>query len=121
MKSHRMKIFIAAVALVLVGAVAVAQTVHRAAYRHGGEELLIMLPNCGVDETAGFAERLRARIEVEQFALEGHEPVRLTVSAGVAAWPGHGETLNQVIHAANKAEHVAKEAGKNRVRVAATA
>jgi len=36
MKSHRMKIFIAAVALVLVGAVAVAQTVHRAAYRHGG-------------------------------------------------------------------------------------
>ncbi|HSS98666.1 MAG TPA: Spy/CpxP family protein refolding chaperone [Terriglobales bacterium] len=36
MKSHRMKIFIAAVALLLVGAVALAQTVRRAAYRHGG-------------------------------------------------------------------------------------
>src|SRR5262245_48490151 len=36
MKSHRMKIFIAAVVLLLVGAVAIAQTVHRAAYRHGG-------------------------------------------------------------------------------------
>src|SRR5882672_3108026 len=36
MKSHRTKIFIAAVALVLLGAVAVSQTVRRAAYRHGG-------------------------------------------------------------------------------------
>ena len=91
-----------------------------AAYRHGGEELLVMLPNCGLDETAGFAEKLRARIEAEQFTLEGHEPVRLTVSAGVAMWPGHGKTLDQVIHVANKAEHAAKEAGKNRVCVAPT-
>ena len=36
MKSHRMKLFIAAVALLLVGAVAIAQTVRRATYRHGG-------------------------------------------------------------------------------------
>src|SRR5690349_19165828 len=44
MKSHRMKIFIAAVVLLLVGAVAIAQTVHRATYRHGdgmfGERML---------------------------------------------------------------------------------
>ena len=36
MKSNRMKIFIASVVVLLVGAVAIAQTVHRAAYRHGG-------------------------------------------------------------------------------------
>ena len=36
MKSHRMKLFIAALALLLVGAVAIAQTVRRATYRHGG-------------------------------------------------------------------------------------
>ena len=36
MKSHRMKLFIAAVAMLLVGAAAIAQTVRRATYRHGG-------------------------------------------------------------------------------------
>jgi len=44
MKSHRIKIFIAAVAVLLVGAVAIAQTVRRATYRHGdgmfGERML---------------------------------------------------------------------------------
>jgi protein CpxP len=35
MKSHRTKIFVAAVALVLLGAVAVSQTMHRAGYGHG--------------------------------------------------------------------------------------
>jgi diguanylate cyclase (GGDEF)-like protein len=96
-------------------------SLHRgAAYRHGGEELLIMLPNCGVDETARFAENLRARIEAQEFAIEGHGRVHLTVSAGVATWPGHGKTLDEVIHAANKAEHAAKEAGKNCVHVATT-
>lgn len=63
-------------------------SLHRgAAYRHGGEELLVILPNSGIDETASFAEKLRARIEAEKFPVEGHEPVRLTVSAGVATWP----------------------------------
>ena len=36
MTSNRTKIFIAAVVVLLVGAVAIAQTVHRSAYRHGG-------------------------------------------------------------------------------------
>ncbi len=96
-------------------------SLHRgAAYRHGGEELLIMLPNCGVGETVQFAENLCARIEAQEFSIEGHGRVHLTVSAGVAAWPGHGKTLDEVIHAANKAEHAAKEAGKNCVHVATT-
>lgn len=33
---------------------------------------------------------------------------------------GHGKTLDEVIYAANKAEHAAKEAGKNRVSIAPT-
>lgn len=94
-------------------------SLHRgAAYRHGGEEFLIVLPHCGVDETIWFADKLRARIEAQEFAMEGHAPVHVTISAGVAAWPVHGKTLDEVIHAANKAEHEAKEGGKNRVYAA---
>jgi diguanylate cyclase (GGDEF)-like protein len=95
-------------------------SLHRgAAYRHGGEEFLFMLPNCGVAETVAFAEKLRARIEARKFSIEGRQPVGLTVSAGVAAWPVHGKTLDEIILEANKAEHAAKAAGKNRVCVAA--
>ncbi len=89
-----------------------------AAYRHGGEELVVMMPNFSVDETAAFAEKLRACIEAQKFTIKGGDAVRLTISAGVAAWPVHGKTLAEVIHAANKAEHAAKAAGKNRVQVA---
>lgn len=95
-------------------------SLHRgAAYRHGGEELLVMLPNCGVTETVAFAEKLRARVEEWKFSIEGHQPAGLTVSAGVAAWPVHGKTLGEIILEANKAEHAAKDAGRNRVCVAA--
>ena len=95
-------------------------SLHRGvAYRHGGEEFLVMLPNCSVAETSAVAEKLRARIEAQEFSIEGRQPVRLTVSAGVAAWPVHGKTLDEIILEANKAEHAAKDAGKNRVCVAA--
>jgi diguanylate cyclase (GGDEF)-like protein len=94
-------------------------SLHRGlAYRHGGEELLIMLPGCDLEETIRFAEKLRARIEAQTFAMEGDEAVHVTVSAGVSAWPVHGKTLDEVIHAANTAEHAAKNAGKNRVNAA---
>jgi diguanylate cyclase (GGDEF)-like protein len=85
------------------------------AYRHGGEELLVILPNCNLDEAASFAEKMRNTIEAQQFEIDGQGTVRLTVSVGVAAWPIHGRTLEDVIEVANRAERSAKEAGKNRV------
>jgi diguanylate cyclase (GGDEF)-like protein len=86
-----------------------------AAYRHGGEELLVILPNCSLEEASAFAEKIRRNIEAQDFAIDGHSTVRLTVSAGVAAWPTHGAALDRVVEVANRAEHAAKQAGKNRV------
>ncbi len=88
------------------------------AYRHGGEELLIMLPNCDVQETLAFAEKLRGRIEAQDFLVDAGKSQRLTVSSGVAVWPLHGTKLATVIEAANGAESAAKRAGKNRVHLA---
>lgn len=88
-----------------------------AAYRYGGEELLILLPNCLLDETAAFAEKVRGRIEANTFHVQ-EQTVKMTVSVGVAAWPLHGDTLKMVIERANQEEHAAKEQGKNRVSLA---
>lgn len=91
---------------------------HRgAAYRYGGEELLVLLPNCPIEEAAAFAEKIRAQIAANTFRAQEQE-VPITVSAGVAAWPLHGDTLEEVIERANREERRAKEQGKDCVLVA---
>jgi len=91
---------------------------HRgAAYRYGGEELLVLLPNCPLDEASAFAEKVRGQIARHQFQVE-EQPVQVTVSVGVAAWPVHGSTLPAVIERANREERSAKEQGKDRVFIA---
>lgn len=91
---------------------------HRAAaYRYGGEELLVLLPNYQLSEAAAFAEKLRAQIAAHAFEVQG-QVTKITVSVGVAAWPLNGDTLAAVIERANREERSAKEQGKNRVSVA---
>jgi diguanylate cyclase (GGDEF)-like protein len=92
-------------------------SVHRGnAYRHGGEEFLMILPNHTREEVTQFAERLRQTIETKEFHVDGN-PVTITVSIGIALWPGHGKTLDELTEKANKAEHEAKARGKNRIEV----
>ena len=64
------------------------------AYRHGGEELLVLLPNCGLEEASLFAEKLRSQIASYDFRV-GNQAVPITVSVGVAVWP-HGASLQAV-------------------------
>jgi len=88
-----------------------------AAYRHGGEEIVVLLPNHNLEETTSFGEKLRSLIAAQRFDVE-EEVVCLTVSVGVAAWPLQGNDFGAVIEAANKAEHTAKNLGRNRICVA---
>jgi diguanylate cyclase (GGDEF)-like protein len=91
---------------------------HRgAAYRYGGEELLILLPNCSLDETAIFAQKVCGTIARANFRVQ-EKTIAMTVSVGVAAWPLHGDTLTSVLERANREERTAKEKGKNRVSIA---
>ena len=90
---------------------------HRgAAYRQGGEEFLVALPNHTKDEAVAFAERLRREISEQPFRVYSEEAV-ITVSVGVAAYPDDGATFAEVLRAANIAEHEAKAAGRNVVVV----
>jgi len=91
---------------------------HRgAAYRYGGKDLLVLLPNSALDEASGFAEKVCAEVAEHQFLIE-EQTVRVTISVGVAVWPIHGGTLEAVIERANLEERQAKQQGKNRVCVA---
>jgi len=95
-----------------------AACMHRGeAYRHGGEEFLVLLPNHTREEIECFAERLRRQVETHEFSVDG-EPAQITVSIGIALWPEHGDGFDDLIARANEAEHEAKAGGGNRVAFA---
>jgi diguanylate cyclase (GGDEF)-like protein len=84
------------------------------AYRHGGEEFVVILPNYDLNETIKFAEKLRIAFEDKNFIVDNNEQ-KITVSIGVALWPQHGNNFSEVLAAANKAENQAKKSGGNKV------
>ena len=87
-----------------------------AAYRYGGEEFLIVLPEQSVDSAAAIADRLRRAVEelgVPHAANASRDVV--TISAGVAVFSGSGST-DDLLKEADAALYDAKEAGRNAVR-----
>ena len=84
------------------------------ACRYGGEELLVILPDCSREDAAVRAEDFRKGVEALVVAHAGLE-LRVTVSIGVAHYPRHGESADSVVLAADGALYKAKEGGRNRV------
>jgi diguanylate cyclase (GGDEF)-like protein len=79
-----------------------------------GDEFIVILPATNVDQAALVGERLRNA--VEQASQGWLFPT--TISVGIAYFPKHGYTADQLIEAAEKALARAKLAGKNQVMVA---
>lgn len=82
-----------------------------AAFRYGGEEIVLVLPGTDLEEAAKIAERLRRGWE----ALDVYGS---TFSAGVAQAGAHGQTPEELLSAADRALYAAKRAGRNRVAAA---
>ncbi|HEX6713369.1 MAG TPA: diguanylate cyclase [Thermoleophilaceae bacterium] len=84
-----------------------------AAGRLGGEEFALLLPETDEHGAYVIAERLRHSVR-DAFAPD---QVALTVSFGVAAYPNHGATGDQLLQAADQALYVAKELGRDRTAI----
>ena len=84
--------------------------------RFGGEEFAILLPETPPDQALEIAERIRRAVAERTFDVEtSSEPIRATVSLGVAAYPRDGADGNELIHEADLAVYRAKLQGRNRV------
>lgn len=77
-------------------------------YRQGGDEFVVLLRNCDLNEGANFADRLRSELGATPFRV-GDETVHVTVSIGAASWPSNGQVYQDVLRAANEAKRSAKE------------
>ena len=90
--------------------------------RWGGEEFLVVLANASLEEAATIAERLRTQIVESSLPLAAGQPLRLTVSIGVACTDLHpaGEgDAEWLFRHADEALYAAKHAGRNQVSCAA--
>jgi diguanylate cyclase (GGDEF)-like protein/putative nucleotidyltransferase with HDIG domain len=84
--------------------------------RFGGEEFSILLPETSAEEALEIAERIRRAVAAKSFDVEtSSQPIRATVSIGVAAYPRDGQDANELIHQADLAVYRAKLQGRNRV------
>ena len=84
--------------------------------RFGGEEFSILLPETPPEQALEIAERIRRAVSEATFEVEtSSEPIRATVSIGVAGFPKDATDANELIHQADLAVYRAKLQGRNRV------
>jgi diguanylate cyclase (GGDEF)-like protein len=89
------------------------------AARYGGEEFVAVLPETDYKGAFTFAERLRKLIESKVYEdQKSGQKLRVTVSIGVASYPLHSRDRTEIIKKADAALYIAKESGRNRVKVA---
>jgi diguanylate cyclase (GGDEF)-like protein len=79
--------------------------------RYGGEEFLVVLPETDGEATLMMAERVRSRIQDEEFIYED-QVIKLTLSGGVAGYRGEIQA-NKLIKIADENLLAAKKLGKN--------
>lgn len=82
--------------------------------RYGGEELMVILPGCSLEGAEIKAEGLRARIE----GLSDAHGTPISASFGIASVPETSTSPADVVPMADAALYVAKQAGKNCIRLA---
>lgn len=87
------------------------------AFRFGGEEFIVLLPNTKMGQAREIAERIRENVEMTKFPFGENQPGgRLTVSIGVASTElNHYLNGKELVEAADQALYKAKGNGKNRV------
>jgi diguanylate cyclase (GGDEF)-like protein len=89
-------------------------------YRYGGEEFLLLLPDCGVNEAAEAAWRICREVAdaVLPHNARPTPPPVVTLSGGVSNWtPGCTLSVPELLLQADEALFQAKSAGRNRVHV----
>lgn len=84
--------------------------------RYGGEEFVVVMPGAGVEQAAQRGEEVCRSLE-KAFVVHLETHLRVTISAGVAAYPIHATTASELLQRADQALYAAKHWGRNRVAV----
>ena len=81
--------------------------------RYGGEEFAVIMPETDGAGALVIAERIRARLEATTFPTE-LGALRVTLSLGIATFPGDGKEKSRLVEVADACLYHAKRSGRNR-------
>ncbi len=84
--------------------------------RYGGDEFVVILPETPLPKAEEMAERLLVKVAKHPTSILEGTILSLTHSIGVANFPAHGRTWQDLLKAADVALHSAKKAGRNCVK-----
>ncbi|MGE5584760.1 MAG: GGDEF domain-containing protein [Bacillota bacterium] len=85
--------------------------------RYGGDEIAVVMPKAGQHEALAALERARDAVARASFSGPNGQSLRVTISAGVAVFPDHGEDALTLLDRADRAMYAAKNSGGNRVQL----
>jgi len=86
--------------------------------RYGGEEFIIMMPSISTDDASGYADYLRHAVASHPFPHRTKQPFGcISISGGIAGFPDHGRSIQEVVRLADSALYKAKNTGRNRIVV----
>lgn len=88
------------------------------ACRYGGEEFCIVCPATSEQQVLQIAKRINNGISTLELNINQLPLGKVTASIGIALYPGHAETMEDAIKAADEALYLAKQNGRDRVEVA---
>lgn len=81
-------------------------------YRYGGEEIVVLLMDCGKENAYRLAERIRTNIS----GLDNSPYPEISVSVGISTYPDDSDNIRTVVEKSDRALLAAKSKGKNRTQ-----
>ncbi len=87
--------------------------------RYGGDEFWVILPETSKEQALSLAEIIRSRIERHVFLKKFNLDIRLTASIGIAMYPDHAASFDDLTRNADLALFEAKRNNRNKVVLAA--
>ena len=88
------------------------------AFRYGGDEFVVLLPQTSKENALGVAHRLHKLIRETVWLKGTGTPVRITASVGVAAYPTDSRTKAELLHLADEAMYLVKNTSRDSVAAA---
>lgn len=83
--------------------------------RYGGDEFILILPECSKQEAISRSETIRALVAQSVFEFDGKCIQNVTLSFGISELPEDGSNRIDLISAADKALYLSKQSGRNRI------
>ncbi|MCE8028298.1 GGDEF domain-containing protein [Billgrantia desiderata] len=83
--------------------------------RLGGEEFALLLPETGLEEAVGVAEKVRQLVLEQAFTSEEGHRFEASITCGVSAFHGTEETVEAILHRADQNLYQGKRTGRNRI------